>query len=214
MTRYLLTTLLVAMCTLGNAQTNSYSFAKFVAPNGIEVENVSPSYYGEYILDDYTLIINEKGIFSKNTLYLSISKETIRKNDKYSVRGNYLFGIKENDSIFCVLDGDQYFYGLREEVQLIGDSTSNKLIDDGDCYYINFYEDGIWMPARLEFKNGKLLIAHFDYPSDTEVFNHIELRTQTLNEGLNEIKLWPTSEEWNAIDLSIIFPEVKEYIRL
>lgn len=195
-------------------QTNSYLFAKYVAPNGIEVDNVSASYYGEYNFDDYNIVINEKGIFSKNTLYLSIAVKTVKNNPKYSVKGDYLFGVKKDDSIYCVLDGDYYYYGLREEIQLIGDSTDNKLIDDGDCYYINFYEDGKWMPSRLEFKSGKLLISQFDYPLNTDIFDHIELRKEEEKEGLNEITLWPSSEEWKKIDISIIFPESREYIKL
>lgn len=205
---------LLSFCLKLNAQTKSYDFALSLSPNGIDAETVSSSYFGSYELDDKVFIFDENGIRSKTTIYLSISKETIRENSKYSVKGNYLFGVKKNDSIPCFLNGDRYYYGLRDEVEIIGENALNKLVDDGSTYYLNFYEDGKWTPAKFSFKGNTLTISYFDYPDSTTVFDGIELKSEKKEDGLHKITLWPTEKEWEQIDKEIIFPTEMKFTKV
>jgi len=206
MTKILFSTLLLLPAFFDWGQTVSYDFSQPLSPSGISVDHVSTSYFGSYTLDDRTFIFNEDGIQSKTTIYLSISRETIRENSKYVVKNGYLFGVKKMDSIPCFLNGEKYYYGLREEIELVGTSSLNKLIDDGNSYYINFYEDGTWIPAKISFKSNTLTLSYFDYPEGTTVFNSINLKTEKEEDGLRKITLWPTEKEWETLDKTVIFP--------
>ncbi|MGB0933004.1 MAG: hypothetical protein ACPGU5_01910 [Lishizhenia sp.] len=207
MTKILFSIFICSITSWGNSQTMSYDFAQPLSPSGIEVETVSDSYFGSYKLDDKLFIFDENGIKSKTTIYLSISRETIRENSAFFVRNGYLFGMKKNDSIPCFLKGENYYYGLREEVEILGENTLNKLIDDGSSYYLNFYETGKWIPARLTFKGKHLKIAYFDYPDTTHIFNSIALKTEDNEDGLRILTLWPTEKEWQLLDKQVLFPK-------
>ena len=214
MTKILLSTLVFFTAFWAVGQTVSYDFAQPLSPSGIEVETVSDSYFGSYKLDDKLFIFDEKGIRSKTTIYLSISRETIRENSSYFVKNGYLFGVQKNDSIPCFLNGDKYYYGLREEIEIIGKNSLNKLTDDGSAYYLNFYENGTWIPARFSFSKNKLTVAYFDYPDSTTLFNSIALSTVKKENGLEKITLWPTEKEWNTLNKTVLFPEEIKFTKV
>jgi hypothetical protein len=125
-------------------------------------------------------------------LYLSISKATIRESSTYDVRNNYLFGIKENDSIPCILEDDVYYYGLKDKIKIAGSGTKNKIIQlSSGLYCINYFDNGTYIPSMLEFKGKNLIVEHFDYENKTTLFNNVAEKEQVNH----RVILNPTLEE-------------------
>lgn len=194
--------LLISLCSLFgvNAQL-SYDFANPLPPQAQKVNTVDRSNYGYYTSKnagiDYEITV--KGIFIVSTIFSSITRETIRESSKYRVENGYLFGIKENDSIPCILEGDSYLFGIKTRELIAGESSKNVLTRISDkSYILNFEEKGHYTPTLLEFKGKSLTVRHFTYENSTEVFNRVKERSETEQQGLTYITLEPTLAEWQA----------------
>src|SRR5690606_18174277 len=84
--------------------------------------------------------INEEGIFIVSVNINSISRQTIRESSNYTIRNNHIFGVLGNeDSIRCILEGENYYFGVKNRVQIIGGSAKNKLIEIGTGQYVLNY---------------------------------------------------------------------------
>jgi hypothetical protein len=91
------------------SQGLSYEFKSAVPPEGELVLTVDPTFYGTYRNEQTgtEIVINDKGITMVTIIVSFITKEQVRESSKYDVRNGYLFGVKENDSIPCVLEGEK-----------------------------------------------------------------------------------------------------------
>ena len=88
-----------------------------------------------------TYVIDEKGISIVTVAIASITREQVRESSKLQVRGNYLFGIKANDSVPCALEGENYYYGIESKLVIAGEGSMNTLIKiNSNKYVINFHE--------------------------------------------------------------------------
>lgn len=192
------------------AQNNSYFFKKPVPPKEKHTSTVDTKFFGEYEDEKgFKFVFNAEGIFSEATLMLSISRETIRESSKYTIKGDYLFGVVENDSVEYILNGDKYYYGLRDRVEIVGSTSENILVKKGTDYYINFIDGDYYTPAKLNFRGQQMEISYFDYPSDKNVFSEIKKSKTKKKEHVSEVILNPNSDEWNSLDHTIIFNEKK-----
>ena len=194
------------------AQLNSYEFKNMLPPGKNEVNHVDEKYFGTYhqVDEKVAYTFENDGVYAESILYLSISKETIRESSAYEVRNNYLFGIRENDSIPCILEDDVYYYGLKDKIKIAGGGTGNTIIPiSSSVYCINYFDKGTYTPSMLEFKGKSLVIKHFDYENDTPIFNGI-----TEKEQINHrVILSPTLQEWQELDKDVIFPNNRVFTK-
>lgn len=197
------------------AQNNSYFFKEPVPPNQKATSGVDARFFGEYEDEKgFKFIFNAKGIFSEATLLLSISREIIRESSKYTIKGNYLFGVVENDSVEYVLNGDNYYYGLKDRIEVVGSNSKNIIVKKGSDYYINFIDGDYYTPAKITFRGSQMEISYFDYPTDKNVFSEIKKSKKKKKEHIVEIILNPTADEWSLLDHEIIFPEKRIFKKL
>lgn len=200
-----------------NAQ-NSYSFS--VAQPTIEtaVPAVESNYFGTYKNDslDTYYEFDKNGVHAITTIYSAISRETIRESSKYSVKDGFLFGIVENDSIPCVLEGEKYYFAIRHKEQIIGPKSKHILKKvSNSLYIICFYEHETCTPSKFEFKGKKLQVSHFDYQSDTKIFEPIKIQNKEQKENMNWIILTPSEKEWGKLFKSDeIFGKEKVFLKI
>lgn len=193
----------------------SYEFGATLPIDAIAVNTTSANFFGIYEAESPQLRyeINEKGIFIHTINIQAISKETLRENSKYEVRNEHIFGVTE-DSIPYVFQDDQYYFGVRNIVQLAGADNSNKLLPNGDgSYILNFKTDYGYTPALIEFRNNQLNISYFDYDSEGKIFKKIKEK-QTIEpkeNNLTTIVLLPTLREWEKISEKELFGTVQVF---
>lgn len=196
----------------------SYEFGVLIPVETIPVNATEPIYFGLYETENPQLKyeINETGIFIQTINIQSISKETIRETGKYEVRNEHIFGVSE-DSIPCIFQNDNYYFGVRNTVQLIGNNSENKLIPTGKgSYILNFKTENGYTPTFVEFRNNQLNISHFDYDSEGKLFRKIKDKQmiQSQNNSLTTIVLRPTLREWEKIFGKELFGEIQSFEKI
>lgn len=193
----------------------SYEFGVLIPTEKTPLHTTEPTYFGLYETENPQLKyeINEKGIFIQTINIQSISKETIRETGKYEVRNEHIFGVSE-DSIPCIFQDDNYYFGVRNTVQLIGNNSENKLIPMGTgSYILNFKTENGYTPTLMEFRNNQLNISHFDYDSESKFFKKIKDKQTIQLNDLTTIVLRPTLREWEKISGKELFGEVQSFKR-
>lgn len=178
----------------------SYEFGLPLPVEMIAVTTVLPDYHGVYESPNGPQLsyeFTDKGMFIHTINIQAISRETIRESSQYSVRNGHIFGVTE-DSIPCVLEDDNYYFGVRNKVQVAGAGTANQLLPNGTgSYILNFKTDTGYTPALLEFKVNQVWISHFDYDEEGKLFKKIKEQQVIAGNtnGLTNIILLPTLKE-------------------
>ena len=178
---------------------------------------VSNSLFGMYESNNKETFyeFKEDGIWIISTLFSSISRETIRESSKYTVRNGYIFGVVEDDSLPCELEGERYYFGMRNKEQIIGGNSKNVLKKiDQSTFVINFYENGGYTPSLFSFAGNKLSVQHFDYETGTTLFDTIEKKSNKMIERMDYITLSPTEKEFSKMGLTSILSEKIVYIKV
>lgn len=210
--KHIITIFLFCLAQSANTQVYSYFFGEPVAPKWSETERISPNFYGSYSNESgRTISVSEAGIFSENTLMLRISRETVRETSRYQVKGDYLFGVVENDSVLCVLNDEHYYYQLKDFVAWWTPGEEDVLLYKGGEFYLNKFEYDAFTPMKLVFRRGELIVYPFDYAQETTVFNHIKQRAEQEEQDVFKVVLSPTKKEWEAIDSSEMFAQPEAY---
>ena len=205
-------TLLLCTAQLVNAQVYSYFFEVPVPPNWSETGVIEKQFYGTYTSDsDRKIIVNEAGIFTENTLVLKISRETVRESSQYKLKGDYLFGVMENDSVLCVLNDEHYYYQLTDLVAWWTPNKQDVLLQKGGEFYLNKFEYDAFTPMKLVFSRGELIVHPFDYVQETTVFNHIKQRKEQEEQDVLKVVLTPTKKEWGLINPTEMFAQPEVY---
>ncbi len=184
----------------------SYDFGKILPPQGSEVTNIDEIFHGIYSNSEADLKyeVSDSGIYVLSTQYNKISRKTIRENTKYDVKDGYLFGVVANDSIPCFLEGENYYFGIRNRVCLIGKGSSNKLVRSASgVYYINFYENGGYVPAKMVMTLNSLSISYFNYSDNSKLQKKVKKETIIESGNLKIYRLEPTAEEWLSMNLPL-----------
>ena len=185
----------------------SYYFSDPVPSEELIVQNVDAKYFGLYTTTTGRAYeFSEVGIHAISTSVSSMSRETIRESSKYSVRNGFIHGVVLNDSIPCVLEGENYFFGVKNRDLLVGVGSSNVLTKSGGSYYINVKDEGVFFPMKLDFAKKSLQIKYFDYDFETTIFDGISEKKSIPSEYNEMIILQPTKEEFSAISSEEIFP--------
>lgn len=159
-------------------------------------------HFGKYKSSDsqVTYVIDEKGISIVTVAIASITREQVRESSKLQVRGNYIFGIKANDSLPCVLEGENYYYGIESKLMIAGEGSLNTFTKiNTNKYVINFHEGSYFEPSIVTFAGGKMTIVHseLDYQP---LFQSI-LQVSTITRYGSEVAiLAPTFEQWERLE--------------
>lgn len=194
---------------------NSYEFGVLLPIEGVETASTSPNFFGVYGNDSQIEYeVNEQGIFIHTLNIQMISKETIRETGKYFVRNEHIFGVTK-DSIPCVFQDDNYYFGVRNTIQLSGLNTENKLINNGDqSYILNFKSENGYVPALIEIKNNQFSIAYFDYDSEGKVFKKVKEKQTIKANNLDITILMPTLREWQKLSAKQLFGTAQVYSKI
>lgn len=194
----------------------SYEFGVTLPVESVSVTTTDPVYFGIYQSSkgpQLSYEVNEKGIFIHTINIQAISRETIREDSRYEVRNEHIFGVTE-DSIPCVFQDDNYYFGVRNSVQLAGSESENKLIPNGTgTYILNFKSDNGYTPALVEFRNNQLNISHFDYDEEGKLFKKVkdQQTVESRESNLTTIILLPTLREWQKISKKELFGEANVF---
>lgn len=162
-------------------------------------------HFGKYKSSDsqVTYVIDEKGISIVTLAIASVSREQVRESSKLQVRGNYILGIKANDSLPCTLEGEYYYYGVESKLMIAGEGSMNTFIKiNSNKYVINFHEGAYFEPSILTFAGGKMTIVHSEL-NYQPLFQSI-LQVNTITRYGSEVAiLAPTFEQWERLESSL-----------
>ncbi len=195
---------------------DSYDFSTALPIGEKAIETVDEKHFGLYAAENNETFyeFNADGVWIISTLFSSISRETIRESSKYTIRNGYIFGIVENDSLPCVLEGEFYHFGMRNRDQLIGPNSPHVLKQiNSATFLISFSENGGFTPSIFTFSGKNLTVQHFDYEMGTTLFSSIKIQTSKTVNGLNFIQLSPTKDEWKQISSLTIYGKSQIYFK-
>ena len=94
---------------------DSFDFSEPLPVGEKTIIAVSNSFLGKYEASNGESFyeFTPEGVWIISTIYSSISRETIRESTKYTVRNGYIFGVVIGDSLPCELEGESYYFGMR-----------------------------------------------------------------------------------------------------
>ncbi|HNR85425.1 MAG TPA: hypothetical protein PKN22_05070 [Taishania sp.] len=196
----------------------SFEFANILPVEAQPITSVAPQFFGNYESDkgkEFTYEFNDKGIFLKTINIQAISQKTIRETGKYKVQNGYLFGVNE-DSIPCFFEDSNYYFGVRNSIQLVGADIANQLcLNSPTSYILNSKSEHGFVPMLLEFKNNQLIISSFDYDAEGTIFKKIKDQQQLVleNNPLSIYLLQPTLKEWQKTAKKEIFRNPRVFIK-
>ncbi len=145
--------------------------------------------------------VNAAGIFLHSLAIHSISRDTLRESSTFSVKGDYIYGIKENDSLPCVLEGDSYYFGVPTKEMILGATSPNVLKQlNKNEYLLNFQQEGKFIPCKLQFGNMQLKISYFDYVNgENKALDFVKKKQEIIDASLTTVLLLPTQKEWKKM---------------
>lgn len=208
---FLFTLLFISFLSFGQ---ESYYFTGPLPSSQEQIKTVSEKWFGKYTSSENQRVyeFSEEGVFIISTTISSISRKTLRESSKYEVRNGYLFGVVENDSVPCVLDGENYYFGIRNRDIIAGENSQNVLTKISDYEYIlNFIEDGTYVPVKITFLRTQMAISYFDYEPETTIFDFIEDKKTILEGTSTQTLLSPDPEEGKKLLDMSIFSTSKMY---
>jgi hypothetical protein len=160
-----------------------------------------------------TYIIDQHGISIETVVINFVTRAQIRESSKLRIRGNYLHGIKANDSVPCVEDGEKVYYGLPQKMTIIGTGNLNSLKRiSAKKYVINFHEGQYFEPSLLVFDSKGLHITHPDLAYTPIFSKYLQVATITRY-GENVAIIAPTNDQWNGLETLIYTGEAINYIK-
>ena len=173
------------------------------------------THFGKYKSSDsqVTYIIDEKGISIVTVAIASITREQVRESSKLQVKGDYLFGIRANDSVPCVLEGENYYYGIESKLVIAGEGSLNTFTKiSANKYIINFHEGSYFEPSLVTFAGGKMTIIHSEL-NYQPLFQSI-LQVNTITRYGSEVAiLAPTYEQWERLEANLFTGKKLIYIK-
>jgi hypothetical protein len=194
----------------------SYYFSDPLPSVAAKVATIDAKWHGTYASGTgITYKIDANGISIVSTSISSISRESIRESSKYDVRGGFIFGVIENDSLPCVLDDERYYFGVHNVDIFVGTGSLNVLTKTktSSVYILNVYENGNYVPMQFSFKGNKLTVSYFDYDSETTAFDFIAEKKDIAVEQQKLVILSPSVDEFGSLETKGIFADEKVFKR-
>lgn len=192
----------------------SYYFSDPLPPKGKNDYEIPKQFYGTYSSGSAgrSYIVGPNGIVVVSTSISSINRKTIRESSKYDVRNGYIFGVVIGDSVPCYLEGEYYYFGVKNRDILVGPGSLNDLVKlSNGKYILNFAENGLYVPSLIEFVGGKMIVKEFDYELETNVFNDIALKKEIPTDFGAMVILTPTKKEFDQLLIKNPFSSGKTF---
>jgi hypothetical protein len=201
----------VLLSFIGFSQ-NSYYFSEPLPSEGNSVEHVDSKNYGTYEAKNGSIAyeFSANGVTIITTIVSSVSREMVRESSQYSVRDGYIHGVIANDSLPCVLEGEYYYFGIRNRDVFVGAGSSNVLTKTNvpGTYIINVRENGNYTPMLFEFNRKTVSISNFDYEGNIgNEFGYITEQKTIKTEFQNLIILSPTVSEYGEMLTHNVFTQ-------
>ncbi|TNE53813.1 MAG: hypothetical protein EP338_09800 [Bacteroidetes bacterium] len=190
----------------------SYEFRAPLPPGGEEVKTVSASLLGSYRNPETgtSMEFTEAGIAMVVVIHSYITKEQVRESSQYEVRNNYLFGVVEGDSVPCILEDEKYYFGIRQHKFLnVGKGNAVLMKLDRSTYLLNFKDGEAYTPSLLSFKNKQMSLSHFDYDSDTKMFEGVVMREIKKGIDFDTHILDPSQKEWKKLSGESLYDKAR-----
>jgi len=179
-----------------------------------DVAEVDKKYFGKYELSEGPqneirksageyLLVDQSGIYIEKNRISHISREEVRENSKYRVKKGWLFGVLENDSIPCALDGEEYYFLVPAKTYLYesGVPPTNLIQFSNQQYGIfNFEDNGYYSLIVIDFNSGSLKIKDvvFTIEGSSGLSNIKQLKKVSgESDDFDTFILNPTKEEWD-----------------
>ncbi|MBI2257844.1 MAG: hypothetical protein HYU67_02985 [Flavobacteriia bacterium] len=212
--KYFLIILTIKITNICVFAQSSFLFKETLPVEVKENSFFDEEYFGKYQGDKQEVYyeINKEGICTVSTMYTFISKEQVRETSRYKVKGDYLFGVVNNDSVLCHFEDDKYYFKIEIKKYLSKEEVSIKKWKKNK-FIVNFIEDGGFSPSIFEFSNKQLIVQHFNY-SENEKFSFINNKETITKEGSLTIYLNPTKQESKIILDKNYFDKSLVYNRL
>lgn len=170
--------------------------------------------YQDTSLHQATWIFNEKGIYTSEVIPLKIPKAEVRESSKYNVSNGYIFGVKDNDSLPYIMQGDAYLVGI-ENLRLQADwknkESENEVYMNDQSLYLHFKEGDYYSIIKIEQKVNTLVFYEFHYEAHTEQLKSLKKTDEEKINSMPTLILNPKSKEWEEYNLESYF---KPYMRL
>lgn len=206
-----------ALSTFFSIGQKSYYFSDPLPPKGKNDYEIPKQFYGTYSSGNAarSYIVGPNGIVILSTSISSINRKTIRESSKYDVRNGYIFGVVEGDSVPCFLEGEYYYFGVRNRDILVGPGSLNDLVKlSNGKYILNFAENGLYVPSLFEFSGNKMTVKEFDYELETTVFNGIASQKEIPTDFGAMVILSPTKKEFDQLLFKNPFSQGKVFERV
>lgn len=216
--RLILTIICCTALQMAAALDDFYSF--YFHKNSLfelsSVRQVAPQLFGKYELRDLPqneirraagefLYVDESGIYLQKNKLLHISREEVRENSKYWVKGNYLFGIVQNDSVPVALEDENYYFLLPSKTYLFESrGGANRMMQISRTRYALFsFEDvGHYSVIVVDFGTGTLELREINFaengPTSIELVEKKEV-DETISSDYKTFILTPSKSAWNII---------------
>lgn len=194
------------------AQT-TVQFSDPLPPNYSLVSQVDKLLFGSYKNENSgtVYLFNEEGISIVSTIIAYVTREQIRESSSLEVRGDFLFGIKENDSLPCVLEGERFYYGIQRKDVIVGSGSGHQLTKlDARSYLVNFLEGIYFEPSLFRFENGNLIVVHGDLNSKPFYSKLLKVNSITRYNSPVDV-LAPSETQWSELKTELFGGEKLVY---
>ena len=196
-----------------NEEIYSIYFDSNSAPGTKKLTHVNSKFYNHYLLNPRSdgdlrsvsgdeLIVDISGIYLEKNKLLSISREEIRENSKYTLRDGYLHGVVENDSVMVALEGDSYYFLIPSKSYLFEVNSSQTVIYQGlstnSFLILTKEENGYQSALYVSFSDQKISLSALDF--EQKEFDYRKVTGK--KDSSNKIPLYllkPSKKEWDKI---------------
>lgn len=199
----------------GNAQAiYSLYFAADAHPETTKLIGFDSKYYANYelvgegeldlrVVAGNELVVDETGVYIQKNKVLSISREEVRENSKYLVRGGYLHGVVENDSVMVALSDEKYFFLMLTKSYLFETGAATNQLFKGtnqdQFFLLNTEDNGYQSIISIRFSGNQVILLDLDYEQTSFDFRAVTGKKMVTNDGIPTYILSPSKEEWQTL---------------
>ena len=191
-------------------QDNYSVYFKKEHPEAGKVKDISffSGQYKDTVNSGATWIFNDEGIYTAEVIPLRIPKKSVRESSKYTVKEGYIFGVRENDSLPYIMQGDDYLVGI-ENKRLQADwknkDSENEIYSNKHTLYLHFKEGDYYSLVKIVKDYQSLVFYEFNYE---KCLDHLKKLKKTEEEKIGNnptLIINPKSKEWQEFNLEQYF---------
>ena len=166
------------------------SSAYFVRTQESKISNISEipeQFHGTFhsIADSTRNIeINAAGATSNKYVLNFMPIELVNTSAKYFIRDNWLFGIKRDDSLSCLVDNDTCYYLVPLESKVFDANEYPVVLSENKMLVFTHAKDNTFTVQLWEIENGVLSVASFDHEQCINLVQSLSQEQRTDEYGI------------------------------